>query len=52
MNKAKKTTLLDRFRDAIRAFNRKPIGSITYGLEIKECSKCEYRNECADKRED
>lgn len=52
MNAVKKTTLIDRIRAAIKAFRGKPIGHLYYGLEIKECSKCKYRNECADERED
>lgn len=49
MNAAKKTTLIDRLRAAIKAFRGKPIGYITYGLEIKECRNCEYRNGCGAK---
>ena len=51
MNTVKKTTLLSRFRAAIKAFRGKPIGHLCYGLELKECSKCEYRKACADKKE-
>lgn len=52
MNTVKKTTLLDRFRDAINAFRGKPIGRLCYGLEIKECKKCEYRKACTEKKEE
>jgi hypothetical protein len=52
MNTVKKTTLLSRFRAAIKAFRGKPIGHLYYGLELKECSKCEYRKACTDKNED
>lgn len=45
MNVVKKTTLIDRLKAAINAFRGKPIGSICYGLEIRECRKCEFRNE-------
>jgi hypothetical protein len=31
-------------RNAIRAFKGNPIGSIQYGLEIKRCEKCEYKD--------
>jgi hypothetical protein len=44
MNTVKKTTLLSRFRAAIKAFRGKPIGHLYYGLELKKCSECEYRN--------
>lgn len=40
MNEVKKLTLLDRIYNAVRAFQGKPVGSITYGLELKECSEC------------
>lgn len=51
MNVVKKPTLIDRLRAAINAFRGKPIGSISYGLEIRECSKCEYRKGCSAKEE-
>ena len=37
----KKTTLLDRIKRAARAFKGNPINTIEYGLEVKECKKCE-----------
>lgn len=36
----KKTTLIDRIKNAINAFHCKPIGSISYGVEVKRCSDC------------
>ena len=45
MNKVKKQTFLDRVKAGWRAFNRRPVGQITYGLEIKRCSDCE-RGDC------
>lgn len=39
---SKKTTLIDRIRNAINAFRAKPIGSISYGVEVKRCSECEH----------
>ena len=37
----KKRTLLDRVRDAIRAFRGKQIGSVTFGIDVKRCSECD-----------
>lgn len=37
----KKRTLLDRIRDAIRAFRGKSIGSVTFGVDVKRCSECD-----------
>lgn len=45
MNKAKKTTLMDRIRKAARAFRGKPAQSITVGVEIKHCSNCDHARE-------
>ena len=52
MSVVKKTTLITRIKAAIKAFRGKPIGHLYYGLELKECSKCEYRKVCADKKEE
>ena len=41
----KKRTLLDRIRDAIRAFRGKQIGSVTFGIDVKRCSECERNSE-------
>ena len=43
MNKVKKRTLIDKCRDAYRAFRGKQIGSLTFGIDVKKCSECEYR---------
>ena len=37
----KKRTLLDRIRAAIRAFRGKPIGSVSFGIDVKRCSECD-----------
>lgn len=44
MNKLKRTTLGDRLKAAIRAFKGTPIGSLQFGLEVKRCDECEYKN--------
>jgi hypothetical protein len=45
MNNLKRTTIIDRFKNAVRAFRGKPIASVQYGMEIKRCDKCEYKCE-------
>ena len=40
MNKVKKTTLLDRIRAAVRAFQGKPAESINLGIDVKRCDEC------------
>lgn len=44
MNEVKPTTLGDRIRAAIRAFKGQPIGQLTFGVDIKKCSECEYKS--------
>lgn len=44
MNEVKPTTLMDRIQSAIRAFKGKPIGSLQFGVEVKRCSECGYKN--------
>ena len=53
MNKVKKTALWDRLRNAARAFKGKPVSSISFGLEVKRCDKCDRGNceGCAYKEE-
>ena len=34
----------NRMWDAIRAFKGQPIGSLTFGVDIRKCSDCEYKN--------
>ena len=44
MNKIKKRTLFDKCRDAYRAFCGKQIGSLTFGIDVKKCSECDYNS--------
>lgn len=44
MNNAKITTLGDKINAAIRAFKGQQIGRLTFGVDIKKCNECEYRN--------
>lgn len=48
MNKIKKTTLIDRLKDALRAFRGKPAKglNISLGVEVKSCKDCE-REDCS-----
>ena len=34
-------TIGQRFRDAINAFRGKKVGSLQFGIDVKECNKCE-----------
>ena len=43
MEKIKKTSLADRFKNAVNAFRCKPISQIHYGVELKRCDECESR---------
>lgn len=43
MNAISQTTLMDRIKNAIRAFQGKPIQSISLGVDVKRCDECEYR---------
>ena len=43
MNKLKRTTFKDRFKNAVKAFEGKQIGSVEFGVEVKRCDQCEYR---------
>lgn len=43
MNNMKRTTLMDRIKNAIRAFQGKPIQSISLGVDVKRCDECEYK---------
>ena len=45
MNKIKKRTLFDKCRDAYRAFRGKQIGSLTFGIDVKKCSECDYKKQ-------
>ena len=43
MNTISQTTLMDRIKNAIRAFQGKPIQSISLGVDVKRCDECEYK---------
>lgn len=45
MNTVKKRTLIDKFRDAYRAFRGKQIGSLTFGVDVRKCYECEYKHQ-------
>lgn len=44
MNEIKKLTLRDRIKDAINAFRGRKIGSLHFGVDLKRCDECEYKN--------
>lgn len=46
MNKVKKTTLKNRIRDAVRAFQGKPKDTIDLGVRVNRCDECERNNDC------
>ena len=37
-------TLADRFKRAVYAFKGNPIGNLYFGVDIKRCDQCEYKN--------
>ena len=45
MNEAKKTTLKDRIRNAVRAFQGKPKLTLDLGVRVHRCDECE-RSDC------
>lgn len=47
MNDTKQCTIVDRFKNAVRAFKGSPIGSLTYGVDIKLCDQCEYKGDAS-----
>lgn len=48
MNQVKKTTFTDRIRNAWSAFRGKPVGSISVGVDVKQCDDCDYRKAAED----
>ncbi len=45
MNKIKRTTVLDRIRNAVRAFKGERISTLYLGMDVKQCDQCEYKSE-------
>lgn len=39
-NEVHKTTLLDRLKNAYRAFCGREIGSLQFGIDVKRCDEC------------
>ena len=50
-NKIKQTTLMNRLKNAVRAFRGRPIQSLTLGLDIKRCDQCDYKSDAPIIRE-
>jgi hypothetical protein len=49
MNQVKKTTFAGRIRNAWRALRGKPVGSLTLGVNVKQCKDCDYRYTAEEK---
>ena len=45
MDNTKRTTLLDRLKNAARAFMGSPISTLYFGVDVKRCNDCEYRKD-------
>ena len=43
-NTIKRTTLADRIKRSVKAFKGEPIGSLYFGVDVKRCDQCEYKN--------
>lgn len=43
-NTIRKTTLADRLKRSVKAFKGEPIGSLYFGVDVKRCDQCEYKN--------
>ena len=43
-NTIKKITLVDRIKRAVDAFKGNSIGNLYFGVDIKRCDQCEYKN--------
>lgn len=40
----KRTTFVDRLKNAINAFHCKPVSTIHMGMEVHRCDQCEHKN--------
>jgi hypothetical protein len=45
MNEVKKLTLIDRFRNAFKAFKGTQVGSLSFGVDVKRCDQCEFKSD-------
>ena len=36
--------LVERFKRAVDAFNRSQVGNLYFGIDIKRCDQCKYKN--------
>lgn len=43
-NTIKKTTLADRLKRSVKAFKGDPIESLYFGVDLRRCDQCEYKN--------
>ena len=43
-NTIKKITLADRLKRSVKAFKGNPVGNLYFGVDIRRCDQCEYKN--------
>ena len=43
-NTIRKATLADRLKRSVEAFKGEPIGSLYFGVDVKRCDQCKYKN--------
>ena len=43
-NTIRKTTLAGRLKNAVAAFKGGSVGNLYFGVDIKRCDQCEYKN--------
>ena len=43
-NTIKKITLADRLKRSVIAFKGNPVGNLYFGVDIRRCDQCEYKN--------
>ena len=43
-NTIKKITLVDRLKRSVIAFKGNPVGNLYFGVDIRRCDQCEYKN--------
>ena len=43
-NTIKKITLADRLKRSVTAFKGNPVGNLYFGVDIRRCDQCEYKN--------
>ena len=44
METVKKLTFKERIKNAVNAFYGRKIGAMSFGIDLKRCDQCEYKN--------